>query len=229
VLLAIGNGESMMAGDGESMAAGDGESMATGERAGESIDPVVPTVGTNWRGSTPVMPMFKGIRFMERAWDPANSTAIRQGQGHTRIYPSSALRRVKTYVLLVWRCIHAVSTARCCNGGVGWIYPEVENTRDYELSVEAKVGFRRQSWRSLLAFYIGRLGLRILFHVGYRSHGRWKPRSVRIQLSFPLRVLAAHARLRLRGQRHQHIFMGFNLPFDTLLPGPKPYRPKMRA
>jgi hypothetical protein len=38
------------------------------EGAGKSIDPdpVVPTVGANWRGSTLAMPMFVGFRDMER-------------------------------------------------------------------------------------------------------------------------------------------------------------------
>jgi hypothetical protein len=31
-----------------------------------------------WRGSTPAMPMLEGFRYMERLWDPANSTAIRR-------------------------------------------------------------------------------------------------------------------------------------------------------
>jgi hypothetical protein len=65
--------------------------------------------------------MFKGFRFMERARDMANSMAVKQGQGHTRVYPGSAPRRVKTYVLLVLLCIDVVFTVRCYNGGVDWI------------------------------------------------------------------------------------------------------------
>jgi hypothetical protein len=45
--------------------------------------------------------MLEGFRIMEREWDPANSTAIRQGLGHMRVYSGSAPGRVKTYVLLV--------------------------------------------------------------------------------------------------------------------------------
>jgi hypothetical protein len=37
------------------------------------------------------MPMFQGFQFMERAWDPANSTPVKQGQGHTRVYPGLPL------------------------------------------------------------------------------------------------------------------------------------------
>jgi hypothetical protein len=81
--------------------------MAIGDGAGEPVDldPIIPTVGANWRGSTLAMPMFKGFRIMERAWDLANSTAVKQGQGHTRVYPGSAPWRAKTYVLLVRLCI----------------------------------------------------------------------------------------------------------------------------
>jgi hypothetical protein len=74
-----------------------------------------------WRGSTPAMPMLEGFRFMKRAWDPVNSTAVKQGQGHTRVYPGLAPRGVKTYVLLVWLCIDVMFTGRCYNGGVDWI------------------------------------------------------------------------------------------------------------
>jgi hypothetical protein len=44
---------------------------------------------------------FKGFRFMERLWDPANSTASDRNMTHMRIYPGSAPQRVKTYILLV--------------------------------------------------------------------------------------------------------------------------------
>jgi hypothetical protein len=48
-----------------------------------------------------------------------DSTAFRQKQGYTRIYPGSALRRVKTYILFVWSCIAcivgAVTMVRRCN------------------------------------------------------------------------------------------------------------------
>jgi hypothetical protein len=47
------------------------------------------------------MPMLEGFRSMERLWDPANSTASDRNRTHMRIYPGSAPRRVKTYILLV--------------------------------------------------------------------------------------------------------------------------------
>jgi hypothetical protein len=33
-------------------------------------------------------PMLEGFRIMERAWDPTNLTAVKKGQGHTRVYPA---------------------------------------------------------------------------------------------------------------------------------------------
>jgi hypothetical protein len=36
------------------------------------------------------MTMLEGFRIMERAWDPVNSTVVKQGQGHMRVYPGSA-------------------------------------------------------------------------------------------------------------------------------------------
>jgi hypothetical protein len=52
--------------------------MITGDEAGEFVDPdpIVPTVGVNWRGFIPVMSMLKGFQIMERIWDPANSTTV---------------------------------------------------------------------------------------------------------------------------------------------------------
>jgi hypothetical protein len=47
------------------------------------------------------MPMFEGFRFMERVWASADSTASDRNMTHMRIYPGSAPRRVKTYILLV--------------------------------------------------------------------------------------------------------------------------------
>jgi hypothetical protein len=44
--------------------------------------------------------MLEDFQFM-RGEDPGNSKTIRQRQGHTRVYPGLAHRRVKTYVLLV--------------------------------------------------------------------------------------------------------------------------------
>jgi hypothetical protein len=38
---------------------------------------------------------------MEREWALADSTASDRNRMHTRIYPGSAPRRVKTYILLV--------------------------------------------------------------------------------------------------------------------------------
>jgi hypothetical protein len=38
----------------------------------------------------PAMPMFKCFRFMERVWDPANSTTAKQGKGtrkFTQVHP----------------------------------------------------------------------------------------------------------------------------------------------
>jgi hypothetical protein len=87
------DGMSMLIADGESMVTGNvDESTMTGEGDGESVDPdfIIPMVGANWRGSTPAIPMLEGFQIMERAWDPANSTAIRQGLGHMRVYPGSA-------------------------------------------------------------------------------------------------------------------------------------------
>jgi hypothetical protein len=37
----------------------------------------------------PAMPMFEGFRFMERMWDPVNSTAIRRHR-ETQVYLGSA-------------------------------------------------------------------------------------------------------------------------------------------
>jgi hypothetical protein len=45
--------------------------------------------------------MFRGFRFMERAWALADSTASDRNRRHMRVYPGSAPRRVKTYILLV--------------------------------------------------------------------------------------------------------------------------------
>jgi hypothetical protein len=47
------------------------------------------------------MPMFKGFHFMRRAWALTDSTASDRNKWHTRVYPDSAPRRVKTYILLV--------------------------------------------------------------------------------------------------------------------------------
>jgi hypothetical protein len=47
------------------------------------------------------MPMFEGFRFMERMGAPADSTASDRNRTHTRVYPGSPPRRVKTYILLV--------------------------------------------------------------------------------------------------------------------------------
>jgi hypothetical protein len=91
------------------------------EGAGEPVDPDpgVLTVGANWRGSTPAMPMLKRFWSMKRMWDPANSTASDRNRRCIQIYPGSAPRRVKTYILLVWSCIigicGAVTMVRRCN------------------------------------------------------------------------------------------------------------------
>jgi hypothetical protein len=46
------------------------------------------------------MPMFKGFRFMERAWALADSTASDRNMTHTGVYPGSPPWRIKTYILL---------------------------------------------------------------------------------------------------------------------------------
>jgi hypothetical protein len=65
---------------------GDGD-----EGAGEPVDPdpVVPTVGANSRGLSPVMLMFKGFRSRERIGDLANSTAVDKRRGAHEFYPGS--------------------------------------------------------------------------------------------------------------------------------------------
>jgi hypothetical protein len=45
--------------------------------------------------------MLEGFRIMERAWALGRFDGFRQKQGYTRIYPGSAPRRVKTYIMLV--------------------------------------------------------------------------------------------------------------------------------
>jgi hypothetical protein len=35
------------------------------------------------------MPMLEGFRFMERMWDPVNSTAVDKRQGAHEVYPGS--------------------------------------------------------------------------------------------------------------------------------------------
>jgi hypothetical protein len=59
--------------------------------AGEPVDPdpIVPTVGANWRGLTPAMLMLEGFWSMKRMWDPANSTAVDKRQGAHEFYPGS--------------------------------------------------------------------------------------------------------------------------------------------
>jgi hypothetical protein len=47
------------------------------------------------------MSMYKGFRFMERAWVLADSTASDRNMTYTRVYPGSAPQRVKTYIPLV--------------------------------------------------------------------------------------------------------------------------------
>jgi hypothetical protein len=47
------------------------------------------------------MTMFKGFRFMERAWALADSTASDRNKTYMRVYPDSTPQRVKTYILLV--------------------------------------------------------------------------------------------------------------------------------
>jgi hypothetical protein len=61
------------------------------EGAGEPVDPdsFVPTVGANYRGSNPAMPMLEGFRSIERLWDPANSTAVDKRRGAHEFYPGS--------------------------------------------------------------------------------------------------------------------------------------------
>jgi hypothetical protein len=54
-------------------------------------DPVVLTVGVNWWGSNPAMPMLKGFRSMKRMWDPANSTTVDKRRGAHEVYPGSRL------------------------------------------------------------------------------------------------------------------------------------------
>jgi hypothetical protein len=49
----------------------------------------------------PAMHMFKGFRFMERAWALADSMASDRNRTHTIVYPGSTPRRVKTFILLV--------------------------------------------------------------------------------------------------------------------------------
>jgi hypothetical protein len=47
------------------------------------------------------MPIIKGFRFMRTAWALADSTTSGRNRRHTRVYLASAIRRVKTYILLV--------------------------------------------------------------------------------------------------------------------------------
>jgi hypothetical protein len=54
------------------------------------------------------MSMLEGFWFMERMWALVNSMALDRNKTHTRIYPGSAPRRVKTYILLVWSCIAGI-------------------------------------------------------------------------------------------------------------------------
>jgi hypothetical protein len=73
-----------------------------------------------WRGSNPAIPIFQGFRFM-RGESGIRQTRRRSinDEGHTKFYPGSAPRRVKTYILLVWSCIAsicgAVTKVRRCN------------------------------------------------------------------------------------------------------------------
>jgi hypothetical protein len=62
-----------------------------------------------WRGSTLAIPMFRAFNsWRERMWALGGFDGFRQKQGCTRIYPGSAPRRVKTYILLVWSCIACI-------------------------------------------------------------------------------------------------------------------------
>jgi hypothetical protein len=78
--------------------------------AGEPVDPapIVPTVGVNWRGFNPAMPILEGFRFMKRMWVFGGFDGFRQKQGYTRIYPGSPSRRVKIYILPIWSCIACI-------------------------------------------------------------------------------------------------------------------------
>jgi hypothetical protein len=78
--------------------------VVVGEGASESVDPdpVVPTVGTNWRGSTSAMPMCCGLsRHGEIVGSGELDGDQTKAEGHRVLPRFGPLGRVTTYVLLV--------------------------------------------------------------------------------------------------------------------------------